>query len=194
MWVQPGGEKPENLDQALSYSSQYYMAHVDWFLRHRDAGIRMLSVILTVEATLTGLVVANRIEPIVQEIASGALVFLAVGLGWYFTVSCKRSYRAALQHAAMTNKVLWAMGLTSPISTTYSFPPLPQDECLFVPDIASSFGNKKTTNEYVEFHIARKGNTYHAARLIIALIAAACFAIGVGTSIALRTGFIIPHQ
>ena len=113
-WVCPAETNNPYLSDLLSFAAGNYRAQTDFFLRHRDIGIRNLALVVTGEFAVIGFHFANGKVPVF--LTSLVLLFLAVSgyaLAESAWRSCKRSFVACLECAVLVTKTIWAMGLTT---------------------------------------------------------------------------------
>jgi hypothetical protein len=136
-----GGTSERDLKPLLDYAHAHYVSHADSFLRHKDSGIKTLAAVLTAEFGILGLAFSGFAftRPILSALAIAGLLLLGLitpFLNKLAVQNCTRSYRAALEQAAMVTKIVWAMGLAEqiPISPhAVGDCPFPMDDGLYVP-------------------------------------------------------------
>lgn len=171
-WALETEESNSNLSHLLDFASENYGRHTDWFLKHKDTGIKTLAVILTAEITTISIYIANHLNNLITIFILIILSFLSFLLRNYAINSCRRSYRAALENALLITKTLWAMGLTKPIkvkSTDVDLNkcPVPEDETPYVPRYLNDAAKHKITQNFVDYHLSEPDTTcYDAIRTI----------------------------
>jgi hypothetical protein len=168
----------------LEYATSQYGRHTEWFLRHKESGVTILATILTAESAVVGLFVSNNIK------AGGAwpvlmmLAVLSCVIAHLASQSCRRAFVAALEHAALTAKTMWAMGLVSEVRVDQAVvqgdPPFPDDDSMFVPRYYSDARQqaRPNTDKYVQFHISKAETTFQSARRTLAAMGLAGALIG----------------
>lgn len=137
-WYQIGESENTHLPALLTVASDNYVQQTEWFLRHRDTGIRHLMAILAAESTITGLYFTThkQIPLVIISIVLGCMMFLAVLFALYAIRSCERSYRASLEHCMLMAKITWALGLHANVvikNDRCGKCPAPDDPFLYVP-------------------------------------------------------------
>jgi hypothetical protein len=179
--------KPENiyLPDILDFASANYGRHTDWFLRHRDTGIRNLAAVLTAEFAVTSIYFSDKgaDKGFVVTILF-LLVLLAIILAIAACCSCYRAFRASLENAVFVTKIAWAMGLANPVSipeiskeNEKELPPVSQDPTLYVPKYLRTAQKYKSTDEFVKAHL-NAINTYFWAKITIGVFCAGAVVLG----------------
>ena len=84
-WFEPDATGKVNVDlkEVIRYAQAHYGRHTDWYLRHRDGGIKCLVVLLTAELAIAGTAAGATAGSIHADGAVGAVaggfVFRAAG-------------------------------------------------------------------------------------------------------------------
>jgi len=187
-WFEPDATGKVNVDlkEVIRYAQAHYGRHTDWYLRHRDGGIKCLVVLLTAELAIAGVCIDGKLD---KGLATMALIFasvLSVALTCLSVLSCSQAYRAALEHALLVSKAAWAMGwctvvqVPTGISDT-SKCPAPNDETLYVSRYIEDARNASDTKDFTTKHMRKWKNTYFAAKWTLILLGAAGCLVAVGS-------------
>jgi hypothetical protein len=172
-WAQPSDSNNQYLPEMLKWGSDSYLRQTNWFLHHRDTGLRNLAAVLTGEFAVISLHAANAGVP------DGPTVFillflgvLAVLLGFSASKSCGRSFRASLESVMLVTKTMWTMGLMDKVSLAeneFQGPPVPRDSTFYVPRFCCDARQPgiDTTGAFVDTHLNTWGTTYWWAKLTI---------------------------
>ena len=189
MWAHIGDSESPHLQALLEYATSHYARHTDWFLRHRDIGISTLATILTAESAVGGLYLSDTIEPEVALSVISMLTLLSIPLALLPISACARSFRAALEHAALVAKIMWALGLVEHVpvndALAHGKVPLEHDSSLYIPRYHADATESRTTREYVETHLRRRGTTYQNAKWTLRIMGMLSVLLGAGTLIAI---------
>jgi len=188
-WVNDGDESIPDLDSFLNFASDNFKRHTDWHLRHREAGIRMLTLLLTAEFAIVGFYYTTNFKiAFIALIGLAILSFLSIILTYLALMSCSQSYKASLENALLITKILWLKGLTKPIKIKFkqidiSQCPVREDETLYVPRYLHDAQKHLTTDEFVEYNMSKIGTTYFATKTSILLLGILGFLAGAGAII-----------
>jgi hypothetical protein len=174
MWARAGKDDSPYLPALLQYATTQFGRHNDWFLGHRDFGIKVLTLIITVQSATVGAVLSAKVNIETIEPVISVLAVAAVLIGEFSIYSCRRSCIAALEHAALINKTVWAMNLFHlSLNEKMSITDIPftNDDSFFVPRYISSIKGDDgkyfaTSNLYVR-EALKKFKTFRIARYII---------------------------
>ena len=195
MWAQRGLYGSANLEALLAYSSAHHARHIDWFLRHKENGVRLLLAILTVESAIGGLTLSGKIDLYLSIVIILMLVVVTIPMSSSFKLSCRRNYQASLEHTALTAKIIWAMGLGQQVSvdttSVKAHEPFASDKSMYVPRYYEDAYKFADTEAYVQHHLSNKANTLHAAERILTILClmATCFGFGIAIAIAVQLIF-----
>lgn len=148
--------------EMLQYAAGHYISHTNWFLRHKEAGFTSLATALTAEVAVVGFVFSDNVPKFVGIAALLIIAILSIPLTVLALRSCVQAYRAALEHAALVTKVVWAAGLASsvrkiPLDEYEQVPLRDDDPQLFVPRYITDTCKYATTDEFVNDILAKKG-------------------------------------
>jgi len=182
-WAVPDDRKTPDLLPLLGYARDHYRGHIDWFLRHKEAGIRTLGSILTAQVGVVGLFFAGRFNRWVTLGALALTTLLAFPLTRLAVLSCTKAFRAALEHALLLTKILWAMGLTDAVSvqrTLLGSCPAAEDRTLFPPRYLADARCFETTDRFVEHNLRKRDTTLHATRQTLFIMGGAAVVMGLG--------------
>lgn len=174
-------ESPTNphMETILNYAFTTGNQHLDWFVRHKETGIKTLVALLSAEFAIAGVHFSGRLPAGLAIPAEIILGFLAIALTRLAVKTCSRAYLAWLEHVVLTHKAVWAMGLAesvnvAPASDNSPTCPVRDDESFFIPRYVSSSANARTTTEFVQRHLRARGNTLFTAKrtlLVLCIIA-----------------------
>ena len=113
--VDSSGTSKDHLLALLASTESAFKNHTDWFLGHKERGIRRLGVLIASQITVTGFYFRDQeLYPewlVVAVLLSMALIAITLALSTLH--SCTRSYLAAMEQGMLKNKVVWALGLSS---------------------------------------------------------------------------------
>lgn len=179
------------LHQVMRYAQANYARHTDWFLRHRDAGIKILVFLLSADFAITSLYFAGKVAGVLAMVGLAVVGLLSVALTWLAVISCRQSYGAALEHALLVSKTAWAMGWCSPIAVERQSPedsavPAASDKSIYVPRYIEDATKASTTGEFVSRHTKKRFTTYFAAKWTLIAIGTISFALAVFASASIR--------
>ena len=184
-WARNGGNTTINLEKLIDYGSDNYGRHTDWFLRHRNTGLRNLAVLIAAEFTVASLYFSNTNSSKVLSVVILFVIAIAAPLLWLFAYrSCRSSFRASLESAILVTKVAWAMGIIDPISIkkeewNKTRIPVPGDTSLYIWRYWNDAKDHHTTNEFVNYHLKARGNTYYWAKMTIGIFCIASILFGI---------------
>jgi hypothetical protein len=176
------------LSDLLQYATGQYAHHTDWFLRHKDTGVQLLAAAIAADSAVVGLCLSDKLPA-----AVGALVLLFIAMvGFAFARlairSCFQAYRAAIEHAALTTKVISLGGMAHMIgnyeTTTGNKAEVFPNDPLFVPRYLRDMKEYPDTDSYVEDRLRKRGTTLHAAKRLLYLMSVAAVFGGLGGSLA----------
>ncbi len=189
-WAVEAEEFSTNLSDLLAFASANYGKHTDWFLRHKDTGIKILAVLLTAELTVTSLYLTRHFHDLVTMFTLIILSLLSIILTAYSLISCRQSYKASLENALLITKTLWAMGLTKAVKVKtkevdFSKCPVHNDETPYVPRYLNDAVEKEDSNSFINHHLSKRGTTYYAAKCTIIIFGIIVFLTGIGSTIAI---------
>jgi hypothetical protein len=190
-WLRISKTENTHLSDMLSFGSANYGRHTEWFLRHRDTGLRNLAAVLAAEFTITSIYFANKGAPKVFVVPILLLlVLLAIILAEAACSSCHNAFRASLENALLVTKVAWAMGLANAVSVPEipnenEHPPVPKDLTLYVPRYLSTAQKHATTEKFVDAHLRARNNTYFWAKVTIRIFCAGAVLVGLLAAIAI---------
>ena len=186
LWANVGEFENCHLPDLLTFSSENYGRQTNWFLRHRDTGIRNLAVIIASETAITSLYFTTdkQIPPAFIIMLLLLLAFLAPLLALSALCSCKRAFRAAMENALLTAKIVWALGLTSNVEVKKSNVdlqkcPARDDLYLYVPRYVEDSLAHPTTKTYSNANLSNRKNTYFWGRFTIVLFCLGAILVGV---------------
>jgi hypothetical protein len=179
-----------DLGQVIRYAQEHYARHTDWYLRHRDTGIKTLVILLTADFTIAGLYFADKVSGLLATCGLGVVGFLSIVLTWLAVMSCRQAYRSSVEHALLVSKAAWALGWCSPITVDqkcvkYQAAPMSADESLYVPRYIKDAKPDLSTEEFVQQCIRRRGTTYFATKWTLFLIGGVAFVIAIGITVAI---------
>ncbi len=194
-WAQSSDSSNKHLAEMLRFGSDNYERQTDWFLRHRDTGVRNLAAILTAEVGITTLHFAT---PRVPDWPTALILLLLAALAIPLSVSacrcCTRSFRASLESAMLVTKAAWAMGLTDRVSLAPQShgllpPPAPNDTTFYVPRYCRDARQDgvHTTDAFVDVHLSAAGSTYRWAKRTIRIFLLSAMGTGAGAAIMVLT-------
>ncbi len=169
-WVYPSDKQGDlELHHMLTYARQNYASHTDWYLRHRDTGLKMLGVVLVANFTIGSLFFDHKLNAYLSLSALAILSFLSLILSNLSVKSCKQAYIAALENALLVTKTAWAMGFAQPIPIDKNISPnipcpVREDEYLYVPRYIKDGINAKNTEAFVGLHSSKKGTTFFSTK------------------------------
>ncbi len=185
-WIAAGGQdtNPSDLNCLLDLSSNNFWKNYDWFLKHRDVGIRMLSFLITAEFTILGLHYSDKLSFEIVVFALITVSLLAVVLTILAVANCSRSFHATLENAVTVSKILWVKGLTKPVpmdltSVDVSSAPVPDDITPHVPRYLEDAQKRRSTEEFVSQNKRKRTNTFFITVVSLIVIGGIAFAIGV---------------
>ena len=196
-WVKKTVSDNKYLATMLEFGSSNYERHANWFLRHRDIGIKYQAIILTVEFSILG--ISFQLDAVYPKylVCSGLymLGIFSVILAYTSCRSCTKSFIASLENALLVTKVAWAMGLADRVAVKEipeSNPPVSEDSMLYINRywkdscIHQTKNDKKeitTTKQFVDVHIKDKDTTLFLGALMIKLFCAGAIITAVAGSI-----------
>jgi hypothetical protein len=164
-------DKPSELElhHMLAYARQNYASHTDWYLRHRDTGLKMLGVVLVANFTIGSLYYDHKLNAYLSLIALIILSILSLLLSNLSVKSCKQAYVAALENALLVTKTAWAMGFAHPIAIDDNYKrntpcPAKEDEYLYVPRYIKDAIKAENTDAFVNLHSSKKGTTFFSTK------------------------------
>ena len=173
-WAELGDAANPYLSDLLSLASANYARQTDWFLRHRDNGLKNLAAIIGAETAVTGLyfTAQDRIPHSVLTAFLTLLAIFAVLLSWAAWRSCTRSFTASVESAALMCKAVWAMGLFSKVAVPRAAAnlgagPLRKDRHFYVDRWVSDAEKRETTDGYRTENLGNWENTYFLERVTI---------------------------
>ena len=187
-WAIKGESTKKDLSILLNHATTNYGKHTDWFVRHKEFGVKILAVILTAEVTITGFYFTKDLPSITAIAPLIILSILSPILAYYSIVSCRQAYKASLENALLSTKALWAMGVTKPIivnpnEVDFDKCPVPNDETPYVPRFLEFAVKYNNSQEFIEKNLVNKGNTFYTAKLITQIFGAIGFLTGIGATI-----------
>jgi 4-amino-4-deoxy-L-arabinose transferase-like glycosyltransferase len=189
-WCSLAESSSAQLPDLLKFATANYGRHTDWFLKHRDIGMRNLAVVLTAEFAVASIHYTS--EKIPEEITAALLAFLALTallLALSAWRSCRNSYAASLETAVLVTKIVWAMGLTSKVEIAAtqvdkSHCPVPKDPYLYVPRYLDDAEQHLSTEDFVRHHLSGHRNTFFWAKVTIAIFCLGALVMGIATACA----------
>lgn len=179
LWASVGPTENKHLHELLTLASTSYGRQTDWFLRHYDTGVRNLAAVLTAESALMGLSATHKDLPAMFTVGVLLLlVCIAVVLSVLAIISCRQSYKAALESVFLMAEVVWSMGLMRDVQVDMSgvsgSGPGWQDPTLYPPRWYEDMLQYATSKEFVKHKLKNRDNTLFMAKLTIIVF-------GVGT-------------
>jgi hypothetical protein len=180
-WAASGPQDNPYLPNLLSLASTNYAKQTDWFLHHRESGIRNLGAILFAESTLMSFYKSSSGLPMPVFVA--VLVMLgsaAPAFTWLAVRSCRRSFGAAMENALMMAKVAWAMGAARIVIARQCGDRFPaaSDESLYVPRWLDDCHASPTTQAFREDHLKSLNNTYGMTKIVLIMLGVGATGIG----------------
>ncbi|MCT2533839.1 hypothetical protein N2488_11655 [SAR92 clade bacterium H231] len=174
-WIDSSKGNNNYLPNLLDFAASNYGRHTDWFLKHRDTGLKNLALILTAEFTVLGLHFTKTGFP--KFLVCLSLVLLSafsILIAYSACQSCKNAFKASLESALLVTKTAWAMGLVGAVSlekTSTLLPPVPDDEMLYTKryweDALPPKSN--TTEDFVDWNMRNRRSTYFWGNLTLFL-------------------------
>jgi hypothetical protein len=193
-WASMEDNHNKHLPDFLTFASNSYARQTDWFLRHYDTGVRNLAAVLTAESALVGLFATQKVLP--PMVIAGLLIFLAcvgVVLTVLAIISCKQSYRAALESIFLTAKIAWAMGFIDKVKIDVSLVSGPspgwKDETLYPPRWSQDVLRYSTSHKFVEAKLRNRNNTLFMAKLTLIVFGLGTCGLGL-----VGAGWILAHR
>lgn len=189
-WARPSeADDTDSLSHMLSYARQNYASHTDWYLRHRDTGIKILGIVLGANLTIAGLYFDRKLHFWLTVSALAILGILSLMLTRLAVRSCRQSYQAAMENALLVSKTAWAMGFGQSVPVESKFLktgkcPVRADYSLYVPRYLKEAQEAESTDEFVSHQIRKRGTTYHAAKWTLWTIGGMALSLSVGVIIA----------
>lgn len=186
----PNKDTEAALHKLLDLAAAGFGRHLDNFQRHRDAVVRQLGAILAAETIILRFLPTSDVPWWIGTLILTLLAVVSLILAHSGASSCMRAYLAALEHAVLFSKVMWALfpegGVKVDESTrARSAPPVPADRTLHVPRYLHDALEFETTEKYVAHHLGRdvpffqrRRNTYYWALIVIWSLGSVSFVVG----------------
>lgn len=184
-WAKHGEVPTKGLDTLINYSREQYASHVDTFLRHKESGLRTLGTALAAEFALTGFYFSTALPAAVAITGLSVLAFLSVPITKLAVHNCDRSFRSTLEHALMTTKIAWAMGLGDPVTvpnTVSGECPAEGDTSLYPHRYLEEASKAGTTEDFVRMTMEKSTNTFFATRRLLWILGGSAVVVGVSGS------------
>jgi hypothetical protein len=189
MWYKICDQESPHLVPLMNYAETNFNHHLDRFLHHRDVGMSTLITIITAESTLGGLYFSDKIKPELALTILLAIILISIPLSILSIGSCRRSYRASLEHAALLAKTMWATGLTEDVpifqKSVKSKIPFINDTSLYTPRYLLELANFSSTEEYVHFFLHKRGNTFYTTIWTLRITSIFAIVFGLGMVLAI---------
>jgi hypothetical protein len=172
-WAIKGDSSESNLQSTLSLAITNYSNHTNWFLQHKEMGIKYLIVIVTAELAFAKFFYTTEFPfRLLIIFILFILAFVSIAFMFFALKNCYQSYQAALENVLLITKTLWAMGLTDPVSVdskkvNFIKSPVWKDETPYVPRYLEDALKHEKTKDFVKYNMDKKNTTYFWARLII---------------------------
>jgi hypothetical protein len=187
-----GKTSNNELNNLLTYARENYGKHTEWFLRHKDMGLKSLAVVLTGEITITSFCLSDKFPDIITIVTLLILSFLSVIITFYGIINCKASYKASLENAILCTKTIWAMGLAKPIeidaqNVDFTNCPVREDNTPYIPRFLDDAAKQPTTDKFIEYHLSRRGTTYFTAKWTIICFGVVGLCTGLGSALMIYT-------
>ncbi len=192
-WARPSDKPTRDLGLLLDYARSHYVSHTDWFLRHKESGINTLGVVLTAEFAILGFYFAGNLHRIVALAGLFLLASLTLPLTKLALLSCKKAFQAALEHALLITKIVWAMGWAEKVAVDQYQSgdcPAQKDESLYVERYLQDARGKDEdrgkidTEKFIRNNLRKTDSTYYATRITLILMGTAAAVVGLGGMIA----------
>lgn len=191
-WARVANESSDHLDKMLSLAVNNYGKQTDWFLHHRDTGIKHLGAVLTAQVSMTSITLSTTIMPAWLGVTT--LLFLGV-LGPFLATSAIRSarssYSASIEYAVLITKSLWALGIAGVVDVKKSHidtekQPAANDVVFYIERHVNNHTStsEHTTNQIVDKVLMSQHNTFSWAKRVLTMFAAAVVIIAIVGSIA----------
>jgi hypothetical protein len=192
-WARVTDRPSEHLDKMLSLAVTNFGKQTDWFLLHRDTGIKHLGVVLAAQVSITSITLSTQAVP--AWLAIAALLFLGI-IGPFLAIlairSARSSYSASIEYAVLITKSLWALGLTGVIDVLESHidimkkPPAANDEVFYIERHVNNHASapERTTKQIVDNVLKSRPNTFSRARRVLVTFAVAVVTMAIVGSIA----------
>lgn len=165
----------QGLSDLLSYARHNYASHTDWYLRHRETGIKTIGVIIAATFTVGSLSFDKELDAHLASLALGILAVLSIVMPALAIRSCHQAYRASLESALLATKAIWAMGLAGKIGVPSDVllserPPAVGDRYLYVTRYIKDASRSRTTKSFVRESMTKCGTTYFATKWTLLLL------------------------
>jgi len=179
-----------NLQELLDLAQKGYIAHIEWFLKHKNTALKQLAVLLTSEIVIANFLSKNPSIPKWMIVFIYIfLAFLSLILAYAGSKSCQRSYLASLEYVAFFNKLMWIIEQPIKAKLFEYFDskgmPLSKDKTFYVPRYLDDISRHQTTQSFVNSHLGfgynffkRPKNTYFWAVIAIWSLGMMGFFIG----------------
>ena len=193
-WAYPADSPvKEELHHMLSYARQNYASHTDWYLRHRDTGLKMLGVVLVANFTVGSLYFDHKLNGFLSLSALAIISLLSLVLTNLSVKACKQAYRASLENALLVTKTAWAMGFAQPIAVNKTISeatpcPAKGDKYLYVPRYIEDGMKAENSEIFISHHISKKGTTFFSTKWTLWAIGIVAHLIADGLIIAVALG------
>lgn len=186
-WARESIESSDHLDKMLVFASSNYAKQTDWFLHHRDTGIRHLGLVLAAQTSIAGACLYT--PPLISKWLGIATILFLGFTGPFLAISAiksaKRSYKAAIEYAVLATKSLWALGLMGIINVEQkcfesSITPAMKDPYFYVKRHVTNHCLPKgeSTDQIVEGVLKDTGNTFYWTWQILVLFGGGVFSLG----------------
>ena len=183
LWASVGPSKNKHLPELLTLASTSYGRQTDWFLRHYDAGVRNLAAVLTAESALIGLAAHKELPAMFTVGLLLLLACIAVVLSALAIISCRQSYKAALESVFLTAEVVWSMGLMRDVQVDVNgvsgSGPGWQDPTLYPHRWYHDMLQYATSEAFVKTKLRNRNNTLFMAKLTIIVFGVGTCCLGV---------------
>ena len=200
-WVKEGDGTVPDLDSFLSFAGNNFGKHFDWHLKHREAGVRMLTFLLTAEFAIVGFYYSTGFRIEVAYFGLAILSFLSIVLTFLSIISCHQSYKASLENALLTTKILWLKGLTKTMTVKskdldWSQCPVRDDETLYVPRYLKDAKNRLTTDDFTAHNMKKWSNAYFATKSSLFILGVLGLLAGIGAIVMINLSKAVgnPHH
>ena len=185
-WARSAKQPAEHLETMLSLALTNYGKQTNWFLHHRDTGIKHLGVMLAAQVSVISLALPNNTVP--AWVAITTLLFLGIigpCLARSAILSAKSSYRASIEYAVLTTKSLWALGLTGIVDVQEAGSdrnklPAAKDKTFYIGRHIENHSSRDcTTEDIVDDLLFNRDNTFYRAKYVLIIFAVAVVALAI---------------
>lgn len=149
-----------NLLALLTLANSNYRNHTDWFLRHRETALKQLTAIIAAEAIIMRFFHGADVPVSITAILLLGLSLLSLVLAHGGVCNCTRTFRASLEHVAMTSKIIWVLAPSGKALVDQHSdlaevnpPPFEDDKVLLVPRYLEDSKKFSTTEKFIEHHL-----------------------------------------